>query len=143
MAKPALIEGGSHIDERGRLDFMNDFDLSEIKRVYFTTHPDTNTIRAWQGHKIESRWFICVSGSFQIKLIEIDDWENPSEDLHVYHYELKAEKPQVLFVPNGYANGLKATEEDSKLMILSDYGYNEVAGDQVRFDKEKWNQWYH
>lgn len=139
--KPMLISGGSFEDERGRLDFINDFNAEEIKRIYFTTHPETSTIRAWQGHKVESRWFICVQGSFQIKIIKIDDWENPSEDLKVHSYQLDSGKPKVLFVPEGCVNGFKAEEANSKLMIMSDYGMNEIEDDQVRFDKEKWNQW--
>tara|TARA_B100001059_G_C17634606_1_gene476173 strand:+ start:208 stop:642 length:435 start_codon:yes stop_codon:yes gene_type:complete len=139
--KPRLIFGGSFEDERGRLDFINYFNAQEIKRVYFTTHPKTSTIRAWQGHTVESRWFICVQGSFQVKIIEVDDWENPSEDLEVHSYVLSSSKPEVLFVPEGCLNGFKAIEENSKLMIMSNYGMNEIEDDQVRFDKEKWNQW--
>ena len=54
--------------------------MSPIKRVYFTTHYDIEVVRAWQGHTIESRWFRCVKGSFNVKLVEIDNWENPSND---------------------------------------------------------------
>ncbi len=138
---PKIITGGTHQDERGRLDFVNEFNARKIKRIYFTTHPLVSTIRAWQGHKIESRWFICVHGSFQVKLIEIDNWENPSDSLEVQHYSLTSDKPEVLYIPNGYVNGFKADEENSKLMIMSDYGMDEIENDQVRFNKEKWNQW--
>ena len=66
---PYIIKGGNYTDERGGLEFYNDFDMSQIKPVYFTTHFDTEVIRAWQGHTIESRWFCSVKGSFQVKLI--------------------------------------------------------------------------
>ncbi|WP_298418030.1 dTDP-4-dehydrorhamnose 3,5-epimerase family protein [uncultured Kordia sp.] len=141
VQKPILIQGGSHIDERGRLDFMNDFNLSDIKRMYMTTHYNTNVIRAWQGHKIESRWFYCTQGAFTVKLVQVDDWENPSSDLKVFTFELEEEKPQVLYIPNGYVNGFKATKENSKLMILADYGLNEIENDAVRFDQNKWTTW--
>ncbi|WP_271783963.1 WxcM-like domain-containing protein [Aquimarina algiphila] len=139
--QPVLIQGGNYSDERGQLDFINDFDMSLIKRVYFTTHFDTDIIRAWQGHKIESRWFICVKGSFTIKLIEIDNWENPSNDLKICKYVLSADKPKVLHIPNGYVNGFKANVDDAKLMIMSDYRINEIENDQIRFDKNKWGEW--
>lgn len=139
--KPNLIEGGKYIDERGKLEFFNDFDMSPIKRIYFTTHFDTGVVRAWQGHTIESRWFYCVKGSFIVKLVEIDNWETPSDNLKVYEYKLTVDKQQILYIPNGFANGFKALSGDSKLMILSNYGFNEIENDQVRFDQNKWTKW--
>lgn len=139
--EPRIISGGTYQDERGRLDFINEFNAEEIKRVYFTTHHETETIRAWQGHKIESRWFICVRGSFQVKIIRVDNWGQPSDDLKVHNYTLSADKPEVLYIPNGCLNGFKAEEANSKLMIMSNYGMNEIEDDHFRFDKEKWNQW--
>jgi dTDP-4-dehydrorhamnose 3,5-epimerase len=139
--RPEIIVGGNYKDERGQLDFFNDFDMSPVKRVYFTTNLETNTIRAWQGHIVESRWFVCVSGSFNVKLIEIDDWKNPSEDLKVYEYELSANKQEVLYIPNGFVNGFRALEANAKLMVMSDYRLNEVENDQRRFDQNKWTKW--
>ena len=111
---PKLIKGGSHTDQRGRLDFINDFNLSNIKRMYFATYYSTDVIRAWQGHKVESRWFFCAQGAFTVKLVAIDNWEKPSEDLEVFTFKLDEETPQVLYIPNGYVNGFKATKEQSK-----------------------------
>lgn len=136
-----LIQGDTYIDDRGKLDYFNNFDMSPIKRVYFTTHFNLDVVRAWQGHTIESRWFICVSGSFNIKLIEIDNWEAPSNLLTVENYVLNSEKKQVLYIPNGYVNGFRALKTDSKLMIMSNYNFNEIKDDQIRFDQNKWNEW--
>jgi dTDP-4-dehydrorhamnose 3,5-epimerase len=136
-----LIQGDTYIDDRGKLDYFNNFDMSPIKRVYFTTHFNLDVVRAWQGHTIESRWFICVSGSFNIKLIEIDNWEAPSNLLPVENYVLNSEKKQVLYIPNGYVNGFRALKTDSKLMIMSNYNFNEIKDDQIRFDQNKWNEW--
>ena len=47
-----IIEGGKFKDERGEIQFFNNFDMTEIKRIYTIFHPDANIIRAWQGHKI-------------------------------------------------------------------------------------------
>jgi len=138
---PKLIEGGVFSDQRGTLQFVNDFDMSVIKRMYFTTHPLTKTVRAWQGHKIESRWFFCVKGGFKVRLVKIDNWEIPSNNCEIFEFELKDEKPQVLYIPNGFANGFKATIENSKLMIMSDYGLNEIENDNYRFNSNKWTNW--
>jgi dTDP-4-dehydrorhamnose 3,5-epimerase len=140
-AQPKIITGGNYADERGQLEFFNEFHMSPIKRVYFTTHFDTDVVRAWQGHTIESRWFLCVKGSFTVKLVAIDDWENPSDDLKVYEYELSADKQEILYIPNGFVNGFKALEANAKLMIMSNYGFNEMENDQVRFDQNKWAKW--
>ncbi len=141
QVKPKLIEGGVFSDHRGSLQFVNDFDMATVKRMYFTTHPSTETIRAWQGHQIESRWFFCVKGAFKVKLVKIDDWENPSNNCKVFEFTLHENKPQVLYIPNGYANGFKAETENSKLMIMSNYRLNEIDNDHFRFDKNKWANW--
>lgn len=140
-SNPSIINGGVFKDERGQLEFYNDFDLSPIRRVYFTTHFNTNIIRAWQGHKIEKRWFLCTKGSFLIKLIKVDDWENPSKTLKNKEYILSDKSQQILSIPNGYVNGFKALEEDSKLMIMSDYLMGELDKDQIRFDQNTWASW--
>jgi len=140
-AAPYIIKGRNYTDERGGLEFYNDFDMSQIKRVYFTTHFDTEVIRAWQGHTIESRWFCSVKGSFQVKLIEIDNWKNPSDELKVLEYKLTTEKQEILYIPKGYVNGFKALKNNSKLMIMSNYGFNEIENDEIRFDKNKWSKW--
>lgn len=139
--EPKLILGGNYKDNRGQLEFFNEFDMSPIKRVYFTTHFDKDVIRAWQGHSIENRWFLCVNGSFSIKLVAIDSWENPSNDLKVHEYKLSAHNQEILYIPNGFANGFKSLEANAKLMIMSNHRYNETENDQVRFDQNKWTKW--
>lgn len=142
MEIPYLINGGKYIDERGRINFINDFDMSQVKRLYYTEHFSTQVIRAWQAHIIEKRWFLCVEGSFTVKLVGIDKIENPSENLQVHEFELNAENPQILYIPPMYANGFQAKEDNSKLMIFSDYAFGINPNDQVRFDKNKWTQWH-
>ncbi|HIC31327.1 MAG TPA: hypothetical protein EYO76_05365 [Flavobacteriaceae bacterium] len=141
VLEPKLIEGGTFQDHRGSLQFVNPFNMKDVKRMYFTTHPDTSTIRAWQGHKIESRWFYCVKGSFNVKLVKIDNWDNPSDNCKIHHFTLEEDKPQVLFIPQGYANGFKANTEQSKLMIMSNYALNEIEDDHYRFEQTKWVNW--
>jgi dTDP-4-dehydrorhamnose 3,5-epimerase-like enzyme len=136
--KSSIINGGFFEDFRGRLDYLNDFDLSKIKRMYFTTNTEVGFFRGWQGHKIESRWFFCVKGRFEVKLVEIDDWDNPSVTLEPKVYILEEKNPQVLYIPNGYINGFSSLEKSSKLMILSNYNLCENTNDDVRFESNKW-----
>jgi len=131
--KPKLIKGGSHSDNRGSIIFNNDFDVSEIKRIYTIQNKNTNFVRAWQGHAIEKRWFSAIKGSFLIKLIKIDNWENPKKNLEVYSTILNDKNFDTLCVPKGYVNSIQALEEESKLMAMSDYLLGEVK-DENRFD---------
>ena len=137
---PCIIEGDFFEDNRGRLDFVNDFDLSPVKRFYFTTNSEINKFRGWQGHKIEKRWFFCVKGSFRVELIKMDDWENPSNDLRIETFTLIENEPKVLYVPSGYLNGFLSLEENSKMMIMSDYKLGVLVGDEFRFESNKWRK---
>ncbi|WP_064965588.1 hypothetical protein [Tenacibaculum ovolyticum] len=58
MEKLNLIGGNYHIDNRGRVSFINDFDMSDIKRLYYTEHFSTNTVRAWQALENNSKLMI-------------------------------------------------------------------------------------
>jgi dTDP-4-dehydrorhamnose 3,5-epimerase len=141
MEKPEIIEGGLHADDRGSVAFVNNFDLKDIRRFYTITHPDTNVIRAWQGHKKEAKWFFCSKGSFQVLLVKIDNWESPSNDLKVISFQLSENKPRVVAVPPGYANGFKATEPDSTLVVFSDTDLEASKIDDFRFNRNLWYNW--
>ncbi len=136
-----IISGGQFHDGRSTVSFINDFDMTPIKRFYVIHHPNIEIIRAWQGHKLEQKWFYSVVGSFLINVIQIDDWEQPSTDLVVTSHHLKSGNPTVLYVPGGHVTGIKAIEADSSLMVYSDMFINESRDDDFRFDKNKWFNW--
>ncbi len=139
--KPILIQGGQHIDERGTLSFFNDFDMAPIKRFYIIEHANTIIARAWQAHKIEQKWFYVVAGSFKIVVLKPDNWENPSENLPVQEFILKSGMNQVLQIPGGYANGFKALDAQSKLMVFSDFAIADAGKDDFRFNNTLWYDW--
>jgi len=139
--QPKLIKGGIHNDSRGELQFVNDCDLSDIKRFYRITHFDTTTIRAWQAHQREMKIFHCLSGSFMVHLIKIDDWENPSEDLQPISFTLSGTDSEVLLIPPGYANGFKALTPNSELLVFSNQTLTEAADDDFRFPNSMWVKW--
>jgi dTDP-4-dehydrorhamnose 3,5-epimerase-like enzyme len=134
MQTPKLIAGGAHEDDRGILHHNNEFDAADVKRIYTITNKDQDFIRAWQGHKIERRWFTVIGGSFKIKLIQIDNWESPSKNLPQFEFLLSSESFDVLLVPSGYISSIQASEENSRLLAMSDYMFGEIK-DEVRFDK--------
>lgn len=139
---PQLIEGGKHQDHRGTISFINDFSLERIKRFYTLLHPNTDIVRAWQGHKKQSRCFHVTKGVFCIACVKIDDWESPSKSLRANTFIIKSEEPSVLFVPKGYANGIKALQNDSILLAFSETSFdNKIENDEFRYDSNLWVDW--
>lgn len=138
---PTIIQGGSFTDERGTMRFVNDFRFEDVKRFYFIKHPDTKVVRAWQGHRFEKKYFYPISGCFVVSWVQIDDFINPSEDLIPEYHILSAGNSEILSVPKGYANGLKALEPDSEIMIFSDMNLEESVNEKIRFPADKWLDW--
>ncbi len=136
-----VIKGGSFTDTRGILQFVNAFDFQNVKRFYQIIHPHVSVVRAWQGHQIEQKWFYVGQGSFVIAWVKIDDWENPSQTLTANHIVLSSETPQIISVPPGYANGIKALEPGSVLTVFSNLTVEESSNDRWSFDPSLWMDW--
>ena len=141
MISNSLYTGKNHQDERGILSFWNDFNMINIKRMYTIYHHSTLTIRAWQGHKHEEKWFYVVSGSFKIVLVKPDDWVNPSPVLLPEIHHLESSENCVLHVLGGNASGFKAESENSKMIIFSNLTLEESKLDDFRFDSSLWYNW--
>ncbi|WP_312089662.1 WxcM-like domain-containing protein [Chryseobacterium sp.] len=133
-----LLQGKAHQDDRGIITFNNEFDASEIKRIYTIENHSPDFIRGWQGHKIEQRWFACMKGSFEVSVIEVDDFTNPSKDLTIQKYLLTDEVLTYLYVPSGCITAIQAKQDGSKLLVLADYGLGEI-NDEYRFDLNYFN----
>jgi dTDP-4-dehydrorhamnose 3,5-epimerase len=139
--KTNIIKGGEFEDARGKLIFFNDFDLTAVKRFYIIDHPDTEVVRAWQGHQREQKWFFVIEGTFKIVLVQPDNWENPSKELATEEFTLTSLEPQILYIPGNYANGFKALMPQSRIMVFSSFTVDESANDNFRFDKDLWYSW--
>lgn len=131
--KVKQIAGGIAKDVRGQIRFVNDFDMSEVKRFYIIKNNNTDLVRGWRGHQIEKRWFYVLSGKFQVDLVLIDNWEEANKDLPVERVVLKENGLSVLAVPVGYATAFQALEEGSELLVFADYGI-----DNAKFDDHTW-----
>lgn len=129
MDIPRIIEGGKYTDSRGSLLFNNDYDASEIKRIYCIENNSIDFIRGWTGHQTEQRWFTAIQGAFIIKLVKIDNWGGPSKDLQILTFELNAKKLDILHMPSGYASAIQAKEKGSKLLVMVNYSLGEIDDD--------------
>ena len=132
------IKGDQHTDERGKLTFFNTFDMREIVRFYEIAPSSNQTVRAWQGHHKEKKWFFCTAGTFVVNLKRINDESSQPKDLVVQRFELSEKNPMVLEVPGGYASGFKSLVENSKLMVFSNFSLEESKNDDLRFPLEQW-----
>jgi len=141
MKEPHIIIGGTFHDQRGSLKFVNDFTLDGIKRFYTIVQSPDSGPRAWQGHKTETKYLFCLKGSFAIKLVKINNWENPENNPEIKSFTLSESKSEILVIPGGYANGIKALEKDSQLLIFSEKTIKEARDDEQRFEADKWINW--
>ncbi|AWK03003.1 hypothetical protein HYN56_01735 [Flavobacterium crocinum] len=136
--KPKIIQGGKFSDHRGSISYVNDFSFKDIERFYIISNSQENPIRAWQGHKLDAKNFYCLSGSFKIHFVKIDNWENPSKDLIIETVLVSESDSKIVHIPAGYANAIESLEENSKLMSFSTLPLTNVGEDDVRYPSNYW-----
>ena len=141
MSEIKIIKGEEFQDYRGKIHSLNNFHFDGIKRCYIIHHPDISVIRGWHGHKNERKWFYCLKGQFSVACVKIDDWKNPSKDLVPEVFHLNENNSELVCVPAGYANCLKAWKKDSVMLVLSDKILKDALDDSWRYDKDMWVDW--
>lgn len=141
MELPKLIEGGISVDDRGSVSFCNGFDFSGVKRFYQVSNHSKGFVRAWHGHKKEGKYVYLTSGAAMVAAVAVDDWINPSKSAKVHKFVLSAEKPSVLYIPPGYANGFMSLSSDARLLFFSTSTLQESLGDDIRFPSRYWDVW--
>ncbi|MBN2183271.1 MAG: dTDP-4-dehydrorhamnose 3,5-epimerase family protein [Sedimentisphaerales bacterium] len=140
-SEPFIINGGLAVDDRGQIAFANDFCFESVKRFYMVSNHRQGFVRAWHAHKNEAKYVLAVAGAALVGAVKIDNWQKPSADLSVGRYTLSSEKPQVLFIPAGYANGFMSLTSDLRLMFFSTSTLEQSAADDIRFDSRYWDIW--
>jgi len=133
MKEVQTIQGGVASDDRGQIRFVNDFDMSLVKRFYIIKNVDTELVRGWRAHRLEQRWFYVLSGSFVIDLVKIDDWDQVSSSLPVQRVLLEASSMQILHLPKGYGTAFQAKDINSELLVYSDFGIENAQYDDHVF----------
>jgi len=135
------MEGGLHVDDRGELAFANAFDFSGIKRFYVLKTRRAGIIRAWHGHKLESKYFFATAGASIVCGVAVDDWEKPSTTLPVRRFVLSDRRPAILEIPPGYANGFMSLTDESTIVVFSTATLAESEADDFRFPARYWDPW--
>ncbi len=141
MEEPVLIKGGLSVDDRGEVTFINDFHFEGIKRFYTIINHSNGFVRAWHGHKKESKYFHVIKGAALVCAVKIDNWTKPSPDLKVSKFTLSEKSPSALFIPAGFANGFMSLTEECKIIVFSTSSIEESLNDDFRFDARFWDPW--
>ena len=141
MSEPKMITGSRFIDDRGQLNFVNEFDFADIKRHYLVTNHRKGFVRAWHGHKLESKYITMARGSAVVGYVKIDDWTSPCSHPDATRIVLSAEDPKILFIPAGYANGWMSLTDDATLLVFSTTTAAESKIDDYRFPARRWDIW--
>ena len=138
---PTLIEGGLAVDDRGQVSFVNNFNFEGVKRYYMVSNHRSGFVRAWHAHQHEAKYVLVARGAAVVAAVKIDDWEKPSKTAQVNRYVLSSQKPAVLFIPSGFANGFMSLTEDALLIFFSTSTVEESRGDDIRYDSHYWDVW--
>ncbi len=128
------IQGGIAKDHRGQIRFVNEFDMSLVKRFYIIKNSDLELVRGWRAHRIEQRWFYVLSGSFSVDLVKIDNWDKPSQDLDINKKVLNSKDNTVLHIPAGYGTTFQALEENSEILVFADHHLDHAANDDYTYN---------
>jgi dTDP-4-dehydrorhamnose 3,5-epimerase-like enzyme len=136
--QPRIINGGLHVDARGTVSFVNDFDFKGVDRFYTIRAHRPQELRGWVGHQREHKWFFAVQGTTLIAVVKPDRWDCPSSSLPVERFVLSAAKPQVLHVPSGHVTGSVNLSADAILMVFSSGKIEDAKTDDYRFAVDTW-----
>jgi dTDP-4-dehydrorhamnose 3,5-epimerase-like enzyme len=141
IKKVRLIDADIATDDRGELMFSNNFDMSKIKRFYQITNFKTPFVRAWHGHKYESKYIVVLKGAAMLAVVKINNWKKPNKGLKIEKFILNDKKPKLLFIPGGHAHGFKTLKSDTRLMVFSTSSVKQSKKDDYRFQSNYWNPW--
>jgi dTDP-4-dehydrorhamnose 3,5-epimerase-like enzyme len=130
----------SSSDHRGKVTFVNDFDMTDVKRTYTVSNKLVKTVRAWHRHQNEQKWITVQKGEFLVCVVKVDSFKNPNEEAEVIEFLLNTEN-NVLFVPGGYANGAMNLTDENEIRYFSSSTLEESSNDDFRIDAKFWNPW--
>lgn len=132
--------GDMAIDDRGYLRFVNDFNFDKVKRFYQVENHNTQLIRAWHGHKKEAKYVYVARGSIILGAVKLTDFIKPKKKVPVERIILSANKPGVVYIPPGFANGFRALEKGTIVIFYSTSTLEESKGDDYRFAYNYWGE---
>ena len=131
---PMIIKGDLFKDKRGKLFSCNQFDMTRVKRMYSIENINSDYVRGWKGHKIETRWFFATKGSIIINTISISDLEDPDSFSVINTFKLNDNNLDVLKVPPGFATSIKQYSNGDRICVFADYELGLSGDEGLRWD---------
>jgi dTDP-4-dehydrorhamnose 3,5-epimerase len=128
------IQGGLFADDRGFIRFVNDFSFENVKRFYQVENHEAGFIRAWHGHHNEGKYVYVSKGTALVGAVNLKTEE-------ISKFTLTSQKPTILYIPPGFANGFMTLEKDTLVIFFSTSTLEQSHGDDVRFKHDKWDIW--
>lgn len=140
---PKIINAEISFDDRGEIVHCNNFNFQKhkIKRFYKIQNNNINFVRAWHAHKIENKFILILNGSLKVCTIKIDNWKNPSKNLSKKTFVISEKKPQILFIPGGFAHGTQNLTHNTKFIVFSNLSIKESIKDDFRYINNYWGDW--
>jgi len=136
--EPHIVEGGLHVDARGKVTFVNDFDFNGVERFYTIRAHRSHEPRGWRGHRIEHKWFTVVQGTILLSVVKPDDWTLPASNLPVERFVMSDAKPAILSVSPGHATASMALSDGAILIVFSSGRIQEAKKDDYLFPLDTW-----
>ena len=91
-------------------------------------------------HLKEGKYIFVNSGSIILGVVHLDKTSNPSKSKEITRIILSSKKPQIVYVPPGYANGFRVIEENTKITFYSTASLEESEGDDYRYPFDYWGK---
>lgn len=137
--RPLLIPGAKFTDERGELNFVNDFAFAGVKRFYQVTNRRERFVRAWQGHVKGGKYIYAAAGAAFVAAVPLPGDDQPPAQPE--QFLLTSADPAILWIPPGYANGWMNLDASSTLFFFSTTTLEENKADDLRFPPDRWSIW--
>ena len=140
ISKIKVFSGGLTADKRGQLSFVNNFHFTGVKRFYQIENSGSSPVRAFHGHMKEAKYFYVAKGSILLAAVKLDNPKSPNKNAPVYKKILSHKNPTIAVVPAGYANGFKALEKNTTVIIFSTSTLAQSLKDDYRYPADYWEK---
>jgi len=118
---------------------VNEADQREVRRFYIIDAFESETIRAWQGHKREQKWFYPIKGKGLLKALDMLDYRDSAMQAKVSGFILEERNPAVLHLPGAYYNGIQALAPGFRLLVFSDFNLEDSEQDDFRLHLDEFS----
>lgn len=134
------ISGNVAVDNRGCVRYVNDFDFSGVHRFYQVENSTDSEIRAFHGHLLEAKYVYVPKGKILLCAVPIDDPVYPDKNAKVERIFLNADRPEIVYIPPGFANGFRVLVSNSVVIFFSTSTLAESKHDDYRFPFDYWGE---